>query len=225
MRDTILIAAPHPDDETLGCGATLLRHIARGDSVHWLIVTDMQVRHGFAAPAVERRTAEIAAVAAAYPFAKVHNLGLVPTRLDVLPQAELVAAIAAVVREVAPSIIYAPFPGDAHSDHAAVFDAVAACTKWFRYPGIRRVLCYETPSETDFGLDPLAGAFKPNCFVDATRCIDRKIEIAQLYAGELGEFPFPRSVQALRALAQVRGAACGAAAAEAFMLLKEIVDD
>jgi N-acetylglucosamine malate deacetylase 1 len=225
MRDTILIAAPHPDDETLGCGATLLRHIARGDSVHWLIVTDMQVRHGFAAAAVERRTAEIAAVAAAYPFAKVHNLGLAPTRLDVLPQAELVAAVAAVVREVAPSIIYVPFPGDAHSDHAAVFDAVAACTKWFRYHGIRRVLCYETPSETDFGLDPLAGAFKPNCFVDATRCIDRKIEIAQLYAGELGEFPFPRSVQALRALAQVRGAACGAAAAEAFMLLKEIVDD
>jgi N-acetylglucosamine malate deacetylase 1 len=224
MSDSILVVAPHPDDETLGCGGTLLRHIARGEHVHWLIVTDMTIERGYSAAAIQKRASEIGSVAAAYKFAGVHNLSLPPAGLDELPQSELVAAIAGVIKAVLPHTVYLPFRGDAHTDHRIVFDAVAACSKWFRYPSIRRVLCYETLSETDFGLDPHGAAFTPNCFIDISAHLDRKLEIARLFEGEILDFPFPRSVQALRALAQVRGAACGAQAAESFMLLREIVD-
>lgn len=220
--NTILVVAPHPDDETLGCGGTLLRHVAKGDQVHWLIATDMRIGHGFPQVAVNRRQAEIQKVAAAYGFSKIYNLGLPPARLDTLPKGNLVEVIGQVIKEVSPTIVYLPFRGDVHTDHAAVFDAVASCTKWFRYPSIRRVLCYETLSETDFSLNPEGMKFVPNSFADITSYINKKIEIARLYEGEMAEFPFPRSAEALRALAQVRGAACGCQAAESFMLLREI---
>ncbi len=219
---TVLVVAPHPDDETLGCGGAILCHIKNGDQVHWLIVTDMNIEYGHAAAAVSQRQIEIQKVSAAYRFSKVHNLGLPPARLDTLPKGDLVQAMARVIKEISPEVVYLPFRGDVHSDHAAVFDAAASCTKWFRYPSIRRVLCYETLSETDFGLNPEGAKFTPNSFVDIAPYLDNKIKIAQMYDGEMGEFPFPRSEKALTALAQVRGVACGCHAAESFILLREI---
>lgn len=220
--NTVLVVAPHPDDETLGCGGTLLRHIASGDAVHWLIVTDIQTAYGFPEVQVSLRQSQIRTVATAFCFRKVHNLGFPPAKLDILPIGDLVSSIGQVIKEISPTIIYLPFQGDVHTDHATVFNAAASCTKWFRYASILRVLCYETLSETEFGLSPESTRFTPNSFVDITPYINRKIEIAQIYKGEMGEFPFPRSGGTLRALAQVRGATCGCHAAESFMLLREI---
>jgi len=95
-----------------------------------------------------------------------------------------------------------------------MMEAASACTKWFRYPSVKRVLAYETPSETDFGIDPRDSGFKPNVFVDIGGQLDRKIELMKIYASEMGEFPFPRSEKALRALAQLRGSQAGFKAAE-----------
>lgn len=220
--NTVMVVAPHPDDETLGCGGTLLRHIANGDVVHWLIVTDMQTEYGFPEAQVKRRQAEIQKVSMAFGFSKVHNLGLPPAKLDAVPMGDLVLSIGQIIKKISPAVVYLPFRGDVHTDHAVVFDAVASCAKWFRYASILRVLCYETLSETEFDLNPEGARFSPNSFVDITPYIDRKIEIAEIYEEEIGEFPFPRSAGALRALAQVRGATCGCHAAESFMILREI---
>jgi LmbE family N-acetylglucosaminyl deacetylase len=219
----VLVIAPHADDETLGVGGTLLRHRAAGDSLHWLIVTDRQSADGSSADAVARREAEVAEVAGDYGFASVHRLGLVPAQLDAQPLAGIVDAIGKVVRQVAPEIVYLPFRGDIHTDHGVVFDAGAACTKWFRYPSVRRVLCYEVTSETEQALNPETARFAPNYYVDISAWLDAKIRICGRYASEVHAFPFPRSDVAMRALAQTRGAACGAQAAEAFMLLRETV--
>lgn len=217
----ILAVAPHPDDETLGCGGTLLRHIAQGDAVHWVIATRMDPAT-FPAERVARREAEIAAVAKAYGFAGVHALGFPAASLDTVPRAQLIEALARIVRAVEPGTVLTPFPGDAHGDHRAVFEAVAACAKTFRYPSVETVLAYETLSETDFALDPAAPTFRPNLFVEVGPFLERKIEIMRLYAGELGEHPFPRSVEAIRAAALLRGAQANCRAAEAFMVLKDV---
>ena len=100
-----------------------------------------------------------------------------------------------------------------------MMEAASACTKWFRYPSVKRVLAYETPSETDFGIDPRDTGFKPNVFVDITVQLKRKVELMKIYASEVGEFPFPRSEEALRALAELRGSQAGYEAAESFSLL------
>ncbi|WP_107806766.1 PIG-L deacetylase family protein [Nodularia spumigena] len=219
----IVVVAPHPDDETLGCGGTILRHIANGDEVHWLIVTNMSSSSSFTELQVSRRQTEIEKVSQEYGFVKVHDLKFPPARLDSLPRGEIISSIGQVINQVLPEIIYLPYRGDIHTDHIVVFDSVASCTKSFRYPFIRRILCYETLSETDFGINPDTRGFTPNSFVDITRYIDKKIEIAKMYQTEMGEFPFPRSGEAIESLARVRGVACGCLAAESFVLLREII--
>lgn len=219
---TILVVAPHPDDETLGCGGTLLRHVAAGDQVHWLIATAMSADQGFSAERIAGREAEIEAAARHYGFAGTHRLGLPTTRLDVLPKGDMVAKVSAVFHAVQPHTVYLPFRGDAHSDHAAVFDACAACTKWFRHPSVRRVRVYETLSETDSALLSETLPFQPNLFVDISAWLDAKITAMGLFAGEMGRAPFPRSEDVIRAQALVRGSQAGVMAAEAFMSLREV---
>jgi LmbE family N-acetylglucosaminyl deacetylase len=140
--------------------------------------------------------------------------------LDQFPVGDLVAKFSGVFKAFNPTEVLVPHRGDVHSDHRVVFDVSAACTKWFRYPTIRRVLAYETVSETEFGLAKET-AFQPNFFVDISIYIEKKLEIMAIYKSELADFPFPRSLRAVRALAEWRGANAGYFAAEAFELLRE----
>ena len=222
MGKKVLCIAPHPDDETLGCGGSLLRHIAEGDEVHWLIVTSITKDIGYSVARIDSREHEICEVASTYGFKQVHRSGLPTTRLDTLPKSDLVGAIAKVIAEVCPQRLYIPYRNDVHSDHAAVFDAAISCSKTFRYPSIREIYSFETLSETEFGLRPDDQGFRPNLLTDITPWIEKKIEIMRMYSGEMGSFPFPRSEECIRALAMLRGSQAGVRAAEAFMILKEI---
>lgn len=223
VRNTVVVIAPHPDDETLGCGGTLLKHKASGDQIHWVVVTHMSEKNGYSRDAVSAREDTIRRVSDCYSFESVHNFEMAPAGLDQVAITELVRRISEVFAALGPEIVYIPYRGDIHTDHAITFDAAASCTKWFRYPSVRKVLAYETLSETDFAIDPDVGGFRPNVFVDISAHLDEKIAIANLYASEMAAFPFPRSETALRALAQVRGCASGFYAAEGFMLLRELL--
>lgn len=215
-----LAVAPHPDDEILGCGGTLLRRVAEGGEVAWLIVTAVSEAGGFTSQRVRSRNEEIERVASMVGFARVFRLDLPTMRLDTLPRADVVQQVSRVFAEFEPQEVLLPNRTDAHSDHRVVFDAVSACVKWFRYPYVRRVMAYETVSETEFGLDP-AHAFTPNYFVDITAHLERKLEIMSVYASEVQAPPFPRSLENLRSLARLRGATAGFGAAEAFDLLRD----
>jgi LmbE family N-acetylglucosaminyl deacetylase len=218
----MLVIAPHPDDETLGCGGTLLRAVADGASVHWAIATTMSEATGYDAARIAQRNQEIESVAKAYRFDSIHRGAFGTARLDTYPIAKRVEWMSSVISAVKPDTLFLPHPHDVHSDHAAVFDAAAACTKFFRYPYIQRVYGYETLSETEFGLRPGVPPFHPTRFVDITQQIEQKIEIMGIFAGEMGAAPFPRSADSIRALATYRGAVAGKLAAEAFMVLREI---
>jgi len=218
-RGPVLVVAPHPDDETLGAGGFLLRARAAGRPIHWLIATAITEADGWPAEKVARRAREIDAVAAAFGFAGVHHLGFPAARLDRIAMGGLVGAVGAVARAVAPDILILPHRGDAHSDHQMVHDAGIACAKWFRYPATRWTLVYEALSETDASLRT-AEPFRADVFVDIATHLEEKLRIAEMFGDEIRPFPFPRSIAALRAQAALRGAACGAEAAEAFMLLR-----
>lgn len=215
-----LVVAPHPDDELIGCGGLLLRRRKEGADVAWLIVTGMTATGGWSAAQVARRNEEIGQVQQQMGFAEVFNLGLAAARLDTVPMLELSRQLGAVVEAFGPDEILIPHPSDAHTDHRVVFDAMVGCTKWFRFPTVRRVMAYETVSETDFGLTP-GCAFRPTVFVDISDVLEQKLAALGIYASEFGDFPFPRSVDAVRALAMTRGASCGCRAAEAFELLRQ----
>ncbi len=215
-----LVIAPHPDDEVLGVGGTLLRRKAEGAELAWLIVTGISTANGWKQEQVERRADEIARVTAVFGFDHVFTLDFPTTQLDRIPVGDLVGAMSGVFKAFQPEEVFVPHPSDVHTDHRAVFDAAAACTKWFRYPSVKRVLAYETLSETDFGLGTDFG-FRPNVFVDIAPFLEGKLQAMDIYTSEIAPFPFPRSHEALRALAKVHGAAGGYIAAEAFQLLRE----
>lgn len=223
MSKSILVVAPHPDDESLGCGGTLLKHINNGDEVHWLIITSMSLACGYSQQQINKRRDEIKVVSQLFNFSSVTVLDFPPASLDSVDTADLVGAISKNIKATLPHTVYLPYRYDVHSDHKAVFDAAMSSTKSFRAASVKRLLCYETLSETDFNLDPNHAQFSPNVWVDINDFLEQKINILKTYQSELSEFPFPRSLDAVEALAKVRGVQCNSKAAEAFMLLKEII--
>ena len=216
----ILAIAPHPDDETLGCGGTLYKHKAEGDEIYWLIVTGISEDTGWANDAVIKRDNEMNAVSKKYGFSDVFNLRLPTTKIDTLPLSDLIEKITDVYKNIKPDVIYIPFSYDVHTDHQIIAKALQSTFKWFRYPHIKNIYMYETPSETEFNFVENR-VFRPNVFINISQYLENKIETMKIYASEFGEHPFPRSEKALRALATLRGAQSGYEAAEAFELVYE----
>ncbi len=217
-----LVVAVHPDDETLGCGGTLLRHKAEGDEIYWLIITSVRGDKRFSDEFIKRRAKEIRQVRKLYNFDDVYQLDLPTMRLDEISRSELVGKISEVFKQVQPQIIYLPFKGDVHSDHRITFEAAYSCTKSFRYPSVKKIYMMETLSETEFAVSTKEDSFVPNVFVDISEFFEHKLEIMRIYSSELGQHPFPRSEGNLQALATFRGATAGCGYAESFMLLREI---
>ena len=215
-----IVVAPHPDDEVLGVGGTLLRRKFEGAKVAWLIVTAVTSQAGWSNERIKKRADEIESVKVLFGFDSVFELNLPTTLLDQMPIGDLITAISNVFKTFEPDEVFVPHSSDVHSDHRIVFDAVISCTKWFRHPSIKRVLAYETLSETDFGSVTSQG-FRPNVFVNIEQYLADKLRAMQVYQSEMSGFPFPRSGEAIQALAVLRGAASGFKAAEAFELLRE----
>ncbi len=209
-----MVISAHPDDETLGCGGTLLSSKEKGCEIYWLIITNS--KDTFSRKSLLEKVSQV------YGFKSFHQLDFLSSTLDTVAMREIIHSVGEVFHQIKPEVVYLPFFGDIHSDHRIVFDAVSACTKWFRFPSIKRILCYETLSETDFALNPTQNCFKPNIFTNIQKYLDKKLEIMKLFKQEIQDFPFPRSTTSIEALARLRGSQSGFYAAEAFMLLKEI---
>lgn len=220
----ILVIAPHPDDETFGCGGTILKHIKNGDKVYWAIVTSMTEELGFPKEKINSRELEIKIVAKEYEFEKVFKLGFPTTELDKIPIKDLVNEISKCIIETKCDILYIPNYGDIHSDHKFVSQAAMSCAKWFRYPTIKKVYVYETLSETEFGINNSINSFIPNVFVNIEEFLEKKLKIISIFKSEIGEAPFPRSIDVVNGLSLFRGGASGYKNAEAFMLLKERIE-
>src|SRR5262245_27314628 len=121
----VLAICAHPDDETLGCGGTLLKHAAAGDELHWLVGTQAHEPQ-WSAETVARKSAEVDAVASAYGVEKVYRLGLPTVRLDSIPFDEVIAKVRGVVEEARPEWVYVVHAGDVHSDHRVLHEATLA---------------------------------------------------------------------------------------------------
>jgi N-acetylglucosamine malate deacetylase 1 len=223
LKNSIVVIAPHPDDETLGCGGSLLKHQSYDDrKIYWVILTRMTPELGYSTEQIKKRASEIERVATAYSFEDVIQLDFPTTLLDTFPRATIIEKLSNSLNDIKPELVYAPFGFDVHSDHKVSFEATLSCTKSFRAPWVKEVLVYETLSETNFS-PPFSGmTFAPNIYVNISEFLNQKLDIAQIYQGEFLPFPFPRSKEALIANAQKRGSESVCEAAEAFMLVKSI---
>lgn len=219
----VLCVAVHADDETLGCGGTMLKHKAQGDEIHWMLLTGPTENHpcNFTQEHIDARAERVQRVAATYGYDSMEYLALPTQLLHILDLRDIVQKISDVIKKIQPNIIYTMFANDVHSDHRVAFDALYSCTKSFRYPFIERIYMMETLSETEFALAIPARTFLPNVYVDITNYMDKKLEIMQMYPTEVMQEPYPRSLSSIKALARVRGSRAGVMYAEAFQLLFE----
>lgn len=222
MAKSILVVSAHPDDEILGAGGTMIRHRDNGDELHWIIVTNIFEKHGFSPERVASRQKEIEKISEQLQIKNTFLFDFPTMSLSTSSLQTLIPKVSKAVIETKPEIIYCLNRSDAHSDHRIVFDAVMACTKSFRYPFIREVLLYECISETEFAPAIPEKVFQPNCYVDISNQLAEKMELMKIYESELGEHPFPRSIDNIKALATFRGATAGVKYAEAFQLIKSL---
>lgn len=218
----VLLFSPHPDDETIGCGGTLLKHWNNKDELYVVMVTKKIIGHlGSTKSDVEETDGIIETITRRYHLNQLYQLNFVEAALDELPLIKIINSFSSIVKEVQPNIVYLPNRNDVHSDHRVIFNAAFACTKSFRYQYINTIYMYETLSETEFAPTLMENSFMPNVYVDITDQIEEKMEIMSLYKLELMSENFPRSLRAIRALAAYRGSRIGEKYAEAFMLLYE----
>ncbi|NJN56161.1 MAG: PIG-L family deacetylase [Leptolyngbyaceae cyanobacterium SL_5_9] len=222
MNNRVLVVAPHPDDEILGCGGTIARHTAQGDEVQVLIMTR-------GAPDVyplddeEDIRREAKAAHATLGVSKTHFLDFPAPKLDTIPGYQLADAIATIIRQYQPQIIYSPHRGDVHLDHQKVYLATLVAARPVNQCPVRQLLCYETLSETEWAPPASDTAFVPTVFINITDYLDLKLKAMHCYQSELQHTPHPRSLQAIETLAKQRGSTVSLLAAEAFMLVRQII--
>lgn len=216
----IVVVAPHSDDETLGAGGYLLKHKDAGDLIYCINVTNAKKEYGYSEDEVAYWNKTLNIVKSKIGFEKTYDLGLEPAGLNKLNGTNLIKCIQEIIEYIKPNVILVPYYGDVHSDHRIVFDAVMAVCKPFRCPSVEQILCMEIISETDHAVSD--NGFCPNYFVDISKYIEIKLDILRAYSSELKESPFPRNIDAVKALAKYRGASCYLHYAEAFRVLNFI---
>ncbi|MHB8770846.1 MAG: PIG-L deacetylase family protein [Syntrophales bacterium] len=227
-KKKILVVAAHPDDEVLGCGATIAKHSASGDEVHILILAE-GITSRDAARDAQRRSGELSLLRKSAHRAKeilgassVDMEDFPDNRLDSIDRLDMVKKIEGSLRTVEPEIVYSHHAGDLNIDHRVVHDAVAVACRPLPGSSIETVLFFEVPSSTEWQLNGSSHCFCPNWFVDISQTIERKLKAMRCYRSELHPWPHPRSLRAIRHLAHWRGASIGVPCAEAFMLGRKI---
>jgi len=213
----VLVLAAHPDDETLGCGGTIARHVKRGDQVSVVVMTDgVGSRMGNMA-AVKKRHAQFRQACGILGTEDVWIHSYEDNQMDKLPLLTIVQHLETHVDRFKPSIVYTHWVGDLNVDHRVVHEAArVACRP---QPGqcVKHLAYFEVPCSTTWG-----GTFKPNFFADITEEFETKMAAWRQYPEEARMAPHARSEQAILALAWHRGAAVGLERAEAFMLERTI---
>lgn len=222
---TVLVIAPHADDEVLGVGGTIAKLVAQGREVQVAVVTGHGRGEHFLGPPErwDRVRSECRSAMRVLGCAQPIFRDLPAACLDALPAHEVNRVVSELMSEIQPEEIYVPFAYDLHKDHAAVSYAVSVATRPYLpfAAKIRRILAYETLTETHLMPPYMAPAFQPSVYIDISATLDTKLEAIRAYKSQIQPDTLPRSAAGLRALAKLRGSHIGVEAAEAFVLLGE----
>ena len=220
---TVLIVAAHPDDETLGAGATIARHARAGEEVSILFLADgvsSRDPDGDHVEELSRRRSSAIVAASTLGANPPQFLDLPDNRLDSVAMLSLARAVEEVVERIRPDTVYTHHAGDLNVDHRCTHEAVMTACRPVSTCPVKTVLCFELPSSTEWRSAAAAPGFDPTWFVDVGQTLELKLAALSAYEEEMRPWPHPRSLQAVEHLARWRGATIGSTAAEAFVLAR-----
>ncbi len=218
----VLVLAAHPDDETLGAGGAMAHAIERGDQVHVIVAcgsarVDVVDDGRFAAQKASELETAMRSLGVTF-----EALGLPDQKLDVVPLVDLARAIENTMARFRPATVLTHFAGDVNQDHRRVAEATLIACRCVPGSPVRRLASYFVPSSTDWG-DPQVG-FVPNAFeILEESHVSAKLAAMRCYASELRPAPHPRSERGIRAALEHFGSRVGAAYAEPFVILRELL--
>lgn len=220
----VLVVSPHPDDEVLGVGGTIARLVAEGHNVTVSIVT-----RGwdplFAKSQVDQVRAEAVKANEVLGTQSVHFMDLPVTKLSLMPKHELNQAFELLIDKVEPELVFLPFFGDRHEDHRQVFDAcMVALRPVAKRQYVKRILCYETVSETHWSAPYVEPQFAPQVWFDISDHLSTKLDAMRAYDSQVRPQPDARSLEAVSSMAKWRGSVVGMSAAECFVLIRDCRD-
>ncbi len=216
----VLVIGAHPDDEIIGLGATLARHIESGDEVSVLILTDGHGSRDQNTTAINERILALKNSCKVLGISNIQIEKFPDQALDTIALTSIVKSVEKYAKKINPDIVYFHHEGDLNMDHQIVHKA---CLTAFRpigknYP--KRLYSYETFSSTEWG--SLKESFLPNYFVDTTKYHKLKEKALECYHMELRDYPHPRSLKSIEICAQRWGSVIGVTYAEAFILIRGV---
>lgn len=221
MTERVMVIAAHPDDEVLGCGGTIARHVADGDSVQVLFVADGETSRGMKAlPNRNFMAHEAGKVLGFTPWFMDYR----DQMLDTVPLLEITKQIEVHAFMIKPTVVYTHHAGDLNLDHRIVHQATMTAFRPLPGSSVTAIYTFEVPSSTEWGT-----GFVPNHFVNIDcmagdkTAFGKKFAALHCYDKEMRERPHARCYDAVSSLIELRGFACGLHGAEAFMTLRSIV--
>lgn len=219
MTKNILVIAPHPDDEVLGCGATMAKYASAGHKVFVLVATRGSKKL-YADDRIENVRNEALRAHKVLGVAETYFLDFPAPELDTVPLYEISNEISKIIANVKAEILFLPHRGDIHNDHKVIFDAGLVAARPLQNCSVNEIYTYETVSETEWAIPIGSEVFIPNVYENIADFFSLKIQALQCFKSQLREFPNPRSIKNLKALANYRGATVGFEMAEAFCLIR-----
>jgi LmbE family N-acetylglucosaminyl deacetylase len=209
----ILFIAPHADDETLGCGGIIHKFKSENCKIYWLLATKKKIKKK---TELIKREKLIIKVKQKYKFNNLFQLSYFASDLSFKNLSTLTDDIRNIINLKKIDTIFTCYSEDTHSDHFFVSKASLSSSKIFRTPSIEKIFIYETLSESNLNFSKKAKQFKADSYFDISRFINKKISTIKLYESEFKKHPFPRSIEAIKALSLLRGSESGFKYAEAF---------
>lgn len=213
----ILIIAPHPDDEVLGCGGTMKKKSLQGNNIY-LCITTKAYTPEWSKNYIDNKREEIKKAQKILGIKEIFFLEFPTVKLDSILQKEINDSIEKIIHKIKPTEVYIPHLGDLNKDHRIVHESSLVALRPKPGLSVKKILSYETLSETEWGVLP----FSPQVYEDISMTLKSKLKAMEAYKSELKNSPHPRSIEIIKALAIKRGSESGANFAEAFMLIRSI---
>jgi LmbE family N-acetylglucosaminyl deacetylase len=222
MSKTVLIVAAHTDDEALGCGGTIARHVAEGDIVYAVFMADgVTSRAQAGQDDLGNRNAAAEDARKILGISENFYLRLPDNRLDSLPLIEVIQHLEPIISKLQPNIIYTHHHGDLNVDHRITHQAVLTACRPMPGSSVQAIYAFEVMSSTEWAT-PTAEPFVPNHYVDISNQLETKLDALRAYRLEMRDAPHSRSIEHLVHLAHHRGHTMGLISAEAFIVVRTV---